>query len=276
MTIAQTQSTHGVATVTNGTTVPDQSTSGPMAVTSPGANQLMVVGVRTDNSAAPATACYSDQGSAGSPDLMQVGSPLINSPSTDYITFFWKVANGLESTIQASFTNSLQGTTTSQSVIGYLGFNGFLGTPTIDVVTTGTTGSAAAVVTTGNIVAATAAEVFVAFASLSNNYTSTLFFGVGTNTGTPVLTAGTTQLLAGYYVSTAIVSGHTSSFSWSTARNAGMIEASFYDQQWTPPRRNPSMAVRQAATYFSRVPWKEKGRLLVPGFADKRLVVAGA
>jgi hypothetical protein len=238
---------------------------------------LIVVGVRTDNSAAPAVACYSSQGSSGSPDLTQIGSPLINSPSTDYVSLFCKVATGGETNLQASFNHSNQGTTTSSSVIGYLGFSGFQGTPTLDPNTTsrGATSSATTSVGTGVVTTAAVPEVYVAFAALSHVYSGSPDFVIVLSSGSVSTTAGTTQLLAGYYVSTGSLGNGGYAFAWPTGTgNASIIGASFFDQQWTPPRRNPSMAVRQASTYFSRVPWKAKGRLLVPGFAEKRLVVA--
>jgi hypothetical protein len=278
MAIALAGSAEGTATGSGLTLIP----ASPLSIIgqNPGPGQLMVVGARTaGNSPAPTAVCYSASYSSTSPDFTYIGQE--NNTGTTYISLFWKVATGSESSVQVSYNNSGQGTGQNASVIGFLGFNGFVGSPTLDSFAVANVSGSTAV-ETGALPVAVNPELWVGFAALSNTYSGSPTFKVsGVLSGTIVTAAGTTQMLAGYYLNSTTPAGGTtiSNFTWGTSRNTGMVVATFYDPASivmpSPPIRPPTAVMRASNWLIDKQPWKRsRDGLILPGFADKQLVLA--
>lgn len=294
---------------TTGTVV----TSSPMSVTpawSPGTGQLLVaiaLVVKTAASGAALPATPTDGYSSGGTWHAFGNQQILNTGSSPYLYLksYYKVTNSFD----ADPTNGLQGhglsvtftaTSTSGAAVTVLGVNGFVETPTLDGAANNTGSSGGSPTTTDELSNSPAwsgsfsQEVFIGFGAWNgsigaNNagwgYSSSgSIFTNDVSSGTPTISTARAGWSWGVTSaadrSTALNGGSSYDafiWNWTSTRSDLLGGAIWYDPaiQPLPPSLSVRQSVNRAATFFSRVPWKERASgLQVPGFADRRLVVA--
>jgi hypothetical protein len=140
-----------------------------------------------------------------------------------------------------------------------------------------TTTSSAADIHAGELVIV-ATSLYYATGAATNSLFDSLNNGATANSVNNNGVSAQDHYTLGWGITTGNSSPDSDTVSWSsaTAYYASVI-ASFKALSYSPPSHPSFVPVARASTWFSHVPWRvHKSGLSVPGFADKRLVVAGA